>query len=235
MAPIPCGSAALFCPSESPSVSVATSGYYTTPDTDDATSVRESQQPCEAGFACVGGKKTKCKLGKTYQEDATKSSCLTCSTCPSGTFKTSGCTTTSNTVCEPCPAGSACLDETKISCSSRLRYQPEGSKSSCRTCSACSPGYYQISDCTTISDRVCGPCPRGASCINGHRTGCIERQTFQLDPARPSCRTCKTCPPGHHETAGCTTTSNTECEECSPGSACVEGGEIASGESPTPP
>ena len=65
--PIECGSIALFCPSSAGLVQPATEGHYTLPATEDALRTRHSQQMCEPGYACVGGVKTSCEAGLTYQ------------------------------------------------------------------------------------------------------------------------------------------------------------------------
>lgn len=65
--PIECGSIALFCPSSAALVQPATEGHYTLPATEDTLQTRHSQQMCERGFACVGGIKSSCEAGLTYQ------------------------------------------------------------------------------------------------------------------------------------------------------------------------
>jgi len=133
-APVTCKSIALYC-SEGPGVvQLAALGSCTLPNIPGSSGTRESQTQCEAGFACMGGTKTECAIDSTYQPVISKPSCLPCSSCPSGTHKTSECTTTTDAICEPCHAGSACLEGEKISCVETSTYQPDASKSSCLAC-----------------------------------------------------------------------------------------------------
>ena len=144
-APIQCGSVALYCPTESPIVNAATSGYYTTPTSSPAEN-RVAQQRCEAGFACVGGVREECIEGSTYQSDPSQSSCLSCSTCPAGTYENSACTTTTNTACEPCLAGSASIGGTSAICTPCTgdgQYSETDSATACKTAKA---GYKPTSD-----------------------------------------------------------------------------------------
>ena len=192
-APIQCGSVALYCPTESPIVNAATSGYYTTPTSAPAEN-RVAQQRCEAGFACVGGVREECVEGSTYQSNHSQTSCITCSTCPAGTYETSACTTMSDTVCEPCPAGFACLEGVKASCTASSTYQPDPSKSSCLTCSTCPAGTYESSACTTTSDTVCEDCLAGSASIGGASAMCTpctgDGQYSETDGAT-ACKTAK--------------------------------------------
>lgn len=137
-------------------------------------------QPCEPGFACVGGLRTACIEGSSYQNAISGSSCHTCSTCPAGKYKTSDCTTTTDTICEPCPPGFACLENVKTSCVTST-YQPNSTKSSCLTCSTCPAGSYMTSTCTSTSDTVCEPCPPGSACLENVKTNCVAKSTFQSE------------------------------------------------------
>lgn len=110
--PIPCGSVALFCPPNSTIVQAVGVGIYTTGGTE---TTHEGEAICEAGFACVGGKKKscdgageysqpgsgfckKCSTGKFYNETAND-----CGICPKDTFASAG---ASNIIdCQECPAG----------------------------------------------------------------------------------------------------------------------------------
>ena len=199
-APVPCGSVALYCPPESPIVIAVSPGYFTTPETGDTLLVRDGEEPCPAGSACTGGRKNECVAGSTYQPEPSKSSCLTCSTCPAGTYETSACTTTSDTVCEPCPAGFACLEGVKGSCTPSSTYQPDPSKSSCLTCSTCPAGTYETSACTTTSDTVCESCLAGSASIGGASAVCTpctgDGQYSETDGATA----CKSSPAGHKPT-----------------------------------
>ena len=131
-------------------------------------------EPCLAGFACLEGLKAPCTATSTYQPDPSKSSCLTCSTCPAGAYETSACTTTSDTVCEPCPAGFACLEGVKASCTATSTYQPDPSKSSCLTCSTCATGRYMINACTSTSEIECGDCLAGTVSMGGTVAECTQ-------------------------------------------------------------
>ena len=193
IAPILCGSVALYCPTESPIVNAATSGYYTTPTSAPAEN-RVAQQRCEAGFACVGGVREECVEGSTYQSNHSQSSCLTCSMCPAGTYETSACITTSDTVCEPCPPGFACLDGVKASCTATATYQAGPSKSFCLTCSTCPAGTYEASACNTTSNTVCEDCLAGSASIGGASAMCTpctgDGQYSETDGAT-ACKTAK--------------------------------------------
>jgi len=191
---VACGSAALFCPSESASVSAVSSGFYTTPQTVDTITVRENQTPCPSGFACVGGIKSACISGSTYQLEPSKSSCLTCSICPAGTFKTSDCTPTTDTVCEPCPPGSACLEGLKTICVLGS-YQPEPSKSSCLTCSICPAGTYSSSYCTRTTDSVCETCEKSSASMGG-ATFCAQCDGEGQYSATEGASVCSVAPAG---------------------------------------
>ena len=120
-APIPCGSVALYCPIQSSIVNAALSGYYTTP-TSAAEGQRVDQIPCEAGFACVGGVREECVEGSTYQPNPSQTSCLTCSTCPTGTYMINSCTSTSDTECGDCLAGTASMGGTATECTACTAY-----------------------------------------------------------------------------------------------------------------
>ena len=77
VAPIQCGSVALYCPANSKIVTAATAGFYTVPEVndDEALLVRRGQEECEAGHACNGGIKTKCDGEGRYSGDKGETSC----------------------------------------------------------------------------------------------------------------------------------------------------------------
>ena len=227
-APVPCGSVALYCPPESPIVIAVSPGYFTTPETGDTLLVRDGEEPCPAGFACTGGRKNECVAGSTYQPEPSKSSCLTCSSCPAGTYETSACTATSDIVCEPCPAGFACLEGVKASCTASSTYQPDPSKSSCLTCSSCPAGTYETSVCTTTSDSVCAKCLAGSASMGITATACdscTDEGEYSNTDGAP---VCKTSPAGHKPTDDHTNIelcpkntfsfgATNECTPCPPG------------------
>ena len=168
----------------------------------------------------MGGVKSECIEGSTYQPNPSQTSCLACSSCSAGTYETSACTTTSDTVCEPCPAGFACLEGVKASCTPSSSYQPDPSKSSCLTCSTCPAGSYEASACTTTADSVCESC-RAGKFSNGGTSSCTACPIGKYSDT-PGSVGCKACELGS-VTGYIANIGTTSCLSCSPGSYSNDG------------
>ncbi|GMI40345.1 hypothetical protein TrCOL_g12999 [Triparma columacea] len=203
-------------------VQAASSGYYTTPtDTDE--DKRVGEQPCEAGSACVGGMKTACTEGSTYQPSTSQSSCEVCSTCAAGKVMTSECTTTSDTVCGDCLAGTASsggsLTECEI-CTGNGKFSDSDGASFCKTSRA---GTKPSTDRTTVelcpknhysigANDTCTPCPPGSHSHPGSSAceRCMTGKYFN-----ESANNCELCPSNTYTISGASDIDG--CLGCPPG------------------
>ena len=163
----------------------------------------------------MGGVKSECIEGSTYQSNPTQTFCLTCSTCPAGTYETSACTTTADTVCESCLAGSA---------------SSGGASAVCTPCTG--DGQYSETD----SSIACQFSPAG-SIPNADRTGIVPCRAGKFSNGGTS--SCTACPIGKYSdtpgSVGCkacelgsvtgyiANTGTTSCLPCSPGSYSNDG------------
>jgi hypothetical protein len=222
-APVPCGSVALYCPPESPIVIAVSPGYFTTPETGDTLLVRDGEEPCPAGFACTGGRKNECVAGSTYQPEPSKSSCLTCSSCPAGTYETSACTIMSDTVCANCLAGSASMGITATACDSCTGEGEYSDTDRAPVCKTSPAGHKPTDDHTNIelcpkntfsigATNECTPCPS-----NGHSQPgslacerCLTGRYFSEPDNK-----CELCPKNTYTISGATDISG--CTGCPPG------------------
>ncbi|GMI16763.1 hypothetical protein TrLO_g12393 [Triparma laevis f. longispina] len=232
-APIPCGSASLYCPTSSEIVQAATAGSYTLPATEETTAVRNGQQPCEAGYACVGGIKTSCVAGSTFQTQTGQTTCQSCAVCGAGKFIASTCTTTSNTDCEDCAMGtfintaSTSISDTeceecplgKISmadrsaceeCDREGEYSDSSRASFCKTAAA---GFKPSANRQTVE-----PCPVGKFSRGGNDdcTDCDVDQGFVAPTQQRA--SCDYCGAGKYAS-----TSTNACELCPPSEYSVGG------------
>ena len=148
--PLPCGSAANYCPARSTTASTADPGFYTTP-TSAPEAEREGVAQCEAGYFCILGSRTPCP-GGTYGSTAQLSSSSCTGRCPAGYF---------------CPPGT--VTSTSNPCGSVDRFCPSGSVSA----TTATPGFYtipEVDDATTRTGEV--ECPIGSYCAGGVNTPC---------------------------------------------------------------
>ncbi|GMH62118.1 hypothetical protein TrLO_g3231 [Triparma laevis f. longispina] len=184
--PIKCGSAALFCPANSTIVQVAGEGNYTTPENSD-TPKREDQAICEAGFKCVGGMKSECEDGLTFQKETGKSSCLTCAVCEAGKYKISNCDTISDTECKSCPENTFAVSGATgcTQCPAGAHSQPGSGY-----CDHCNSGEYYEED----TDE-CKLCPAGkytdTGGVGSDECRSCDEGFYSSDPGSATCYTCK--------------------------------------------
>ncbi|GMH96172.1 hypothetical protein TL16_g13280, partial [Triparma laevis f. inornata] len=169
--PVACGSVALFCEAEATIVAAASSGYYTTPATEEASTTRTSQTICEVGFACVGGVKTSCNGPGQYADETGLSACKSApagkkptsdrqhvESCPLGKFSLGG-----QDECTPCDGEGQYADETGLSA---CKSAPAGKKptSDRQNVENCPAGTYSTG-ATDIDG--CKECPAGEHSLEG--------------------------------------------------------------------
>ncbi|GMI05871.1 hypothetical protein TrVE_jg391 [Triparma verrucosa] len=138
---------------------------------EDALRTRHSQQMCEPGFACVGGVKTSCEAGLTYQAESGRASCRQCSQCGPGKYIAEECSTVADRQCEECPIGHASL----------------GGLTECDECEAGTPA--------DVGSSVCTPCPQYEEqdvALGYDLDSCVCKPTFVRDPTTNKC----SCEPG---------------------------------------
>ena len=232
--PIPCGSAAVYCPPGSASSSVVQAGYFSTPTTA-AQNKRTGFSQCEAGTFCVAGVRESCP-GGSYAPEAGMSSCTTCSECAPGRIVVSNCTATEDQDCEacppgtytnssepnarrclPCPEGYFCLRGTAepAPCGSAALFCPRGSQNA----TAVASGYYSVPEDVSEGLRTGqAECPAGHACVGGIKTACTAGEVQPLAGQR-ACRPCARCSPGSFRVTQCTVENadQAECEPCAAG------------------
>lgn len=213
--PIVCGSAALFCPPNSGSGQSADEGYYTTPLSAETTTKREGQAICEAGFACVGGEKTSCQAGVTFQIEQRQASCTARAICPADRYKIAYCAPTADTQCGVCNPGFASMGGSAMSCTECNGgglYSDEVGASVCKTAPAgtkptsnrqdienCPAGTFSIGGrgtCTTCKEGThsaegsagCSPCDQYMT-FNENKQECECQESFVTkDDGKCTCR-----------------------------------------------
>ena len=101
-------------------------------------------------------------------------------------------------------------------CNARLQYQLSACTTTtdrvCAPISACQPGFYETVAPTSTSNRACSACTRASSCIAGQQflnSSCTAN-------SNPYCSNCTTsCPRGYFLRGVCTQTVNPTCQVCS--------------------
>ncbi|GMH71325.1 hypothetical protein TL16_g05623 [Triparma laevis f. inornata] len=151
--PIECGSKSSFCVAGSPNPYLAPIGKYTMPELEDKETMRVEAAFCPSGSACIGGVKTKCEAGLTFQPNAGKSSCKTCSVCGAGKFIYNECTEHTDRVCRDCRGGTASLGGA-TKCDQCVEGQPTNNETGASICTTC-PQYEELDLDLGYSVRAC--------------------------------------------------------------------------------
>ncbi|GMH76479.1 hypothetical protein TrLO_g8185 [Triparma laevis f. longispina] len=215
--PIPCGSVSLFCPQGSEMVQAATAGSYTLPASEESITTRRSQQTCEVGNACVGGAKTSCVAGLTFQTHSGQTSCQSCSVCGAGKYFTSVCTPTSDTVCGDCDLGkfSTGGQSSCDTCTGEGEYSDEIGLSACKIAPA---GSKPTSNRHGVE--ICAP---GTYSVGG-TDDCTNCESGKFSSAGAiGCTSASTCGAGKFVKTPSTFTTDVECEDCAVGKASAGG------------
>jgi len=153
--------------------------------------------PCNAGtYTSITGSTTcyDCTNGVTYQETTGQKNCWWCSSCQSGTYLATSCTTTKNTVCPSCPAGTYSQTTGASSCTRCFTgtYQELTGQSTCKMCSNvyCPVGTYYAAACTLTSDIDCRPCSSPTTTVSTGQISCNACVAGYYRNAAGSCLSC---------------------------------------------
>lgn len=93
------------------------------------------------------------------------------------------------------------------------------SGTSCPVCDACAAGTYEVAACTPTADVQCVACdPSCATCSGAGAGACTACPVGAFLTAGGACKVCSVCAAGAVQTGACTTTADTTCAPCSPGS-----------------
>lgn len=209
---------------------------------------------CYSGYYTIGGRQTLTLWDQTTRELLCRTTawclipcpageyrpetdCNTCTRCPRGTYS-DGSAVTANQ-CATCPVGHWCINGIKSLCAAGLYadqadpgqcyycpigwYQPNNGASACLKCTRCAPGKYTTSTaCNYVGSTqdlltlYCATPPSGY---------------YQDEEDRYDYKPCSTCSAGYRISAACTSSANTQCEQCPAGkyavsppsaAACVE-------------
>ena len=192
---------------------------------------------CSSGTFSASAGSTSCTAcsGGTFAANSGQSSCSGCSSCSSGKFVASACTSSADIVCTSCTPIANCLSIP--TCSSASNSQCANcnsgyylsSPSSCAACLVCSNGVaYETGPCTSSSNRQCttctNTCPVGqmlaGNCLRTVNKFCITCPTNfykSLSDGSP-CLSCITsCVAGYQINNICSASSNSVCLPCAAG------------------
>jgi len=122
-----------------------------------------------------------------------------CSSCSSGKYIYTACSTNKDTVCRSC---SKCSSSYYIS-----RRCTSNGNTICSRCSSCSSGYYMKTRCSTYHNTVCSRC---SSCSTGYYISSRCSSTRNT-----VCSHCQGCAAGYYISTPCSTNQNTVCSRCS--------------------
>lgn len=195
---------------------VPANGVYTLPTTAQATS---SSCPfsCNPGYVVAGITCTKCNIG-FYTLNGV---CTSCTIYNQYSYFLSPIVFNgiSNTCPWDCTEGYYKLGNACVSCTAGINFAPASAKrtrddvvipNACISCTNCIASVsYQLSPCTTTTDRTCQPC--ASTCSPGYYMGQCNITT------NTPCIPCKTrCPSGYYITGSCSGSSTSDSVTCVP-------------------
>jgi hypothetical protein len=203
-APINCGSIGLWCDEGSTSPTGVSSGFYTTPVSDETVLLRSGEKICEVGSVCTSGSRMSCS-GVGYSDENGLVSCKSAPAgyrveddnesiikCAAGKYSSGG-----SMSCIDCPVGKYASGQGSVFCSSA---------------SICPPGQRVTVASTASTDTVCGNCEVGKASRGGAETTCVRCKGEGTYADAEGLSACKTAPAGTEVTS-----DRTNITQCSAG------------------